>query len=215
MAYETSPSPPLLTASHSIKPGLEFTTVTPQSRYAGSSLHRNDTEESQSLTAKGLVEPGNAEGSDGANQMLLNEISHLRGKLHQSEAALAERNSAEHANRQALQNLSQQQADNEQRVRNLERQLLETVASRDLLKESFHLKEAQETERESILKGKTARITELEAQAKSLAAQSDAEKRELTMQIEELRRAGQVRLHIMHYGPPHVADSLTGNHCAL
>jgi hypothetical protein len=81
---------------------------------------------------------------------------------------------------------------------------LETVASRDLLKETLHLKDAQETERESILKGKTARIGELEVQVKRLAAQSDVEKRELTVQIEELRRAGQVCLsYIMHHWSHH------------
>ena len=199
----TSPLPSLPTPADNLKSGPEIAAVNPQSVGAISiPLHKED----EDLQRCASMQVGESDESyhhvevlRDSNQNLLNEISQLQTKLRQSEAALTERSSAADAIQQAFQELNKQRVDNEQRLKELERQLSEAVASRNLLKQTLQLKEAQESEHELIVTGKSARIGVLEAHVKQLATQSEAEKKELSSQVEELRRAGQVRVSSAGY----------------
>ena len=199
----TSPSPSLPTPTDNLKSEPEIAAVNPQSVAAASiPLHREDEDLQHCVT----MQVGESDESYNhievlrdSNQILLNEISQLQTKLHQSEAALTERSTAADAIQQAFQELNKQRVDNEQKLKELERQLSEAVASRSLLKQTLQLKEARESERELIVTGKNARIGVLEAHVTQLATQSETEKKELSLQVEELRRAGQVRFSSAGY----------------
>ena len=127
-------------------------------------------------------------------QIMESRISHLEAQLKTCNTSLVERDHIVESLRRSLLDLEAQKGERERQLKDAEWQLGESVASAKALKETLELKETRESERDCILKGKNTKLLLLEAEVKKLSAQFDGEKMELASQVEELRRAGQVRV---------------------
>jgi CAP-Gly domain-containing linker protein 1 len=158
-----------------------------------SRLHtsEDETKSTRSVTVS-TMDDGEATRAE-QDQALMIRVSQLEAQLAESKACLIDRNSTLDSLRQSLKDFELQKEADERRLRDIEWQLAESVASANTLQETLGVKETREIERDAILAEKNDLLSLLEDQVKKTSLQLESEKRELTSQVEELRRAGQVR----------------------
>lgn len=101
--------------------------------------------------------------------------------------------SLERSNAQTVAESERAKAENEARLNDVQTKLDSNEALVRSLKEAIEAKEGAEHESNTLLKAKNAEINLLEARLEKVSAELDGERKELGLQIDELRQAGQVR----------------------
>lgn len=84
--------------------------------------------------------------------------------------------------------------DGESRIRDMQSRLDDKDTLLQNMKDAVEQKEGLESETDAILKTKNAEIALLEARVSKAYAELDAERKDLSSQVDELRQAGQVRI---------------------
>lgn len=100
--------------------------------------------------------------------------------------------SLERSNAQTAAELERAKAENEARLNDLQAKLDTNEALVRSLKEAIEAKEGAEHESDALLKAKNAEISLLEARLQKVSTELEVERKELGLQIDELRQAGQV-----------------------
>ena len=124
-------------------------------------------------------------------------VHELEGAARTAERALSERD----VQLEALQRVADDAAraaekakgDGEARLRDVQSKLDDKEALVAQLKEAVAAREGEQSENADLLKAKNGEIALLEARVQKAYAELEEERRELGSQVDELRRAGQVR----------------------
>lgn len=125
-------------------------------------------------------------------------IVELESVIRTTERTISERDSAiealERAAQQTVLDIEKVKGDAEARVRDIQSKLDDRDALVTNLKDALQTKEGLQSENDAVLQAKDAEIALLEARVQKAYSDLEDERRELGGQVEELRRAGQVRL---------------------
>ena len=125
-----------------------------------------------------------------------NEVTSIQRTLDDKQAKL-DSVSASHADLMTQVNvLTDSNRDSEARMRDLNGTLEEKQSLIETLKQAVDAKSSKEGEAANAVKAKEAEISLLEARNKRAAAEFEEERKELMLQVDELRKAGQV--HAQH-----------------
>ena len=125
-------------------------------------------------------------------------VTELENAARATERTLGERDSTiESLQRAAQQNaldIEKTKAEGEARVRDVQSKLDDKEALVTQLKELMDAKDGEQNENAAALAAKDAEIALLEARVQKAYQELEEERKELTAQVDELRRAGQVRM---------------------
>ena len=128
-------------------------------------------------------------------------IAELESLVRTTERTVSERDSTiealERAAQQMTLDIEKARGDAEARVRDIQSKLDDRDALVTNLKDALQTKEGLQSENDAVLRAKDAEIALLEARVQKAYNDLEDERRELGGQVEELRRAGQVRLTVI------------------
>ena len=132
-------------------------------------------------------------------------VAETEKELRVVERKLSERDSKveslERSNLQTVVELERFKSESEARLNDTQAKLDTSEALVRSLKEAIEAKEGAEYESNTLLKAKNAEISLLEARLERVSTELDAERKELGLQIDELRQAGQVMTLNSRYSP--------------
>lgn len=124
-------------------------------------------------------------------------VSELEAAARTAERALTERDATMEALQrtadQAARDVDKARADGEARLRDVQSKLDDRDALIVQFKEAVETREGEQSESAAVVKAKNTEIALLEARVEKAYAELEEERRELGAQVDELRRAGQVR----------------------
>lgn len=124
-------------------------------------------------------------------------VAELEAAARTAERALTERDATMEALQrtadQAARDVDKARADGEARLRDVQSKLDDRDALIVQLKEAVEAREGEQSESAAVVKAKNTEIALLEARVEKAYAELEEERRELGAQVDELRRAGQVR----------------------
>lgn len=140
---------------------------------------------------------GKADGLGQEREQLTSRVAELEVSLRTTERSLTERDSKVEALERTVQesvlDIEKAKSEAEARIRDIQSKLDDKEALVSQLKELIEAKEGLQSENDAVLNAKNAEISVLEARVQKAYAELEEERRELGGQVEELRKAGQVR----------------------
>lgn len=162
---------------------------------------------------------GKADGLGQEREQLHSRVVELEASLRTSERSLTERDSKveslERTIQESILDIEKAKSEAEARIRDIQSKLDDKEALVSQLKELIEAKEGLQSENDAVLNAKNAEISVLEARVQKAYAELEEERRELGGQVEELRKAGQVRPRSFVFPASSLNTSSLGNNCVV